>query len=223
MLSYNHSFAQMCSLIWSGFLGEWVGLFFLGKNICNYVLWIWYRHLHVFSQENFAFLIKLNIHFVKNCRNPEIVLQDELSKRPCKNFLSTGVCNFMENCKFSHLTTDRKAELEKLVKEKQKARERKSADQQDKDPEKKLSEWLSKRSKTDDQDLSTRSDEAPLLPVYEIPPHVTQIQNPPPSILPPPADVLRGLSFVDWGWLDIKKGWRITIFFTDIWELSDIT
>nr|XP_022327435.1 zinc finger matrin-type protein 5-like isoform X1 [Crassostrea virginica] len=132
-------------------------------------------------------------------RNPEIELQDELSKRPCKNFLSTGVCNFMENCKFSHLTTDRKADLEKLVKEKQKARERKSADQQDKDPEKKLSEWLSKRSKTDDQDLSTRSDEAPLLPVYEIPPHVTHIQNPPPSILPPPADVLRGLSFVDWG------------------------
>ena len=143
--------------------------------------------------------MKLNIQFVKNCRNPEIVLQDELSKRPCKNFLSTGVCNFMENCKFSHLTTDRKAELEKLVKEKQKARERKTADQQDKDPEKKLSEWLSKRSKTDDQDMNSRSDEAPLLPVYEIPSHVTQIQNPPPSILPPPADVLRGLSFVDWG------------------------
>lgn len=134
-------------------------------------------------------------------RNPEIVLQDELSKRPCKNFLSTGTCNFMDNCKFSHLTNERKADLERIVKEKQKVREDKTREFHDKDPEKTLSEWLSKRSKTDDQDVNEVSSmtQAPLLPMYEIPPHVGQLQNPPPSVLPPPPDVLRELTFVDWG------------------------
>lgn len=138
---------------------------------------------------------------ILNFRNPEIVLQDELSKRPCKNFLSTGMCNFMDNCKFSHLTDERKADLERIVKEKQKVREDKTRALEDKDPEKTLSEWLSKLSKTDDQDVNEVGivSEAPLLPVYEIPPHVAQLQNPPPSVLPPPPDVLRGLSFVEWG------------------------
>lgn len=110
----------------------------------------------------------------------------------------------MDNCKFSHLTDNRKAELEKLVEEKQKAKGKRKSDLLDEsDPEKKLSEWLSKRYKKDEQvhnkEEEDKEEEAPLLPVYEIPPHVAQIPNPPPSILPPPPDVLRGLQFVDWG------------------------
>ncbi|XP_062613614.1 zinc finger matrin-type protein 5-like [Saccostrea cucullata] len=131
-------------------------------------------------------------------RNPEIVLQDELSKRPCKNFLSSGTCNFMDNCKFSHLTDKRRTELEKLVEEKQRAKEQKKRNLEDDEaPDKKLSEWLSKRLKGEVK--VNEEEKAPLLPVYEIPPHVAQIPNPPPSILPPPQDVLRGLNFVDWG------------------------
>lgn len=117
----------------------------------------------------------------------------------------------MDNCKFSHLTDERKADLERIVKEKQKVREDKTRALEDKDPEKTLSEWLSKRSKTDDQDVNEVGivSEAPLLPVYEIPPHVAQLQNPPPSVLPPPPDVLRGLSFVDWGWVSL---WELCSF-----------
>lgn len=117
----------------------------------------------------------------------------------------------MDNCKFSHLADERRADLERIVKEKQKVREDKTRALEDRDPEKTLSEWLSKRSKTDDQNVNEVNivSEAPLLPGYEIPPHVAQLQNPPPSVLPPPTDVLRGLSFVDWGWVSL---WELCSF-----------
>lgn len=117
----------------------------------------------------------------------------------------------MDNCKFSHLADERRADLERIVKEKQKVREDKTRALEDRDPEKTLSEWLLKRSKTDDQNVNEVNivSEAPLLPGYEIPPHVAQLQNPPPSVLPPPTDVLRGLSFVDWGWVSL---WELCSF-----------
>ncbi|XP_060083757.1 zinc finger matrin-type protein 5-like [Ylistrum balloti] len=128
-------------------------------------------------------------------REPETILAEELAKRPCKHFLSSGNCSFMGSCKYSHMTDEEKLEMQRQIDFKKTVISLK--DKETVEPPS-LELWLEKvkkRYKLKDKVAPTELD----LPVYTIPPHLTAITNLPPSLLPPPPDVFKSLPLEEWG------------------------
>ena len=136
-------------------------------------------------------------------RDPEVILDEEQAKRPCKTFMSTGECQFMDNCRFSHLTEQKRKNLEQQIAEKRKVNNSKtSSSANDEEGRKLLDSWLEgyhNKHKTDEDRDATVKQEPVVLPQYTIPPHVLAVPNPPPSLLPPPPDAFENLQFLDWG------------------------
>ncbi|XP_066256125.1 zinc finger matrin-type protein 5 [Euwallacea similis] len=59
--------------------------------------------------------IKLrNLHY-EQCREPAIILKEELLKIPCRKFFHTGTCLFEGGCKYTHYLPEQLCELRQQV------------------------------------------------------------------------------------------------------------
>lgn len=126
-------------------------------------------------------------------RDAKIILNEELSKRPCKHFLSSGNCTFLDNCKYSHLTQERREQLEKEIRDKE------ESSKQGKVIEfPSVESWLEKR--TNKQPKETKKQTSGIeLPVYTVPAFLQSVPNLPLSLFPPPTDVYQTLTVEEWG------------------------
>ncbi|KAK6192209.1 hypothetical protein SNE40_003721 [Patella caerulea] len=121
-------------------------------------------------------------------KDPDERLQEERRKRPCKNF-PRGMCDFGDNCRYSHLTEADFAQLEQQVLQRR---------HHNTGPPPSLEDWLSKRDKRiQSESPSIKPDLT--LPVYTMPSNLMHIPNLPPSVLPPPPDIFNNLKYEEWG------------------------
>lgn len=129
-------------------------------------------------------------------RDPEVILAEEMAKRPCKHFLSSGNCSFMESCKYSHLTEEQKQEMQRQIDFKKSEVSSKTTET-DEPPS--YEKWLGKIQKCSGGKIEKPSEKKLKLPVYSLPPHLEGITNLPPSLLPPPPNVFTSLPLEEWG------------------------
>ena len=134
-------------------------------------------------------------------KDATIMIREELNKRPCKHFSMRGTCNFMENCRFSHLSDTRRHELEQEIQHLQEMKMSSSSNKKHKvesTEEPSLDQWLEKVDKSV-KDVKPCKEVKPL-PVYEVAPCLQSLGvTLPPSLLPPPPDVFDNLPLVEWG------------------------
>ncbi|XP_033743700.1 zinc finger matrin-type protein 5-like [Pecten maximus] len=135
--------------------------------------------------------------FYDQFRKPEVILAEEMAKRPCKHFLSSGNCSFMASCKYSHMTDEQKQEMQRQIDLKKSVVASKTKETEEPPS---LDKWLGKVQKCSKDKIKgeitpTRLD----LPMYSLPPHLGGIANLPPSLLPPPPDVFTSLPLEEWG------------------------
>lgn len=134
-------------------------------------------------------------------RELEVILAEETAKRPCKHFLSSGICSFMASCKYSHMTEEQIQNLQRQVDTKRKTASLKKLDAQAKPPS--LEKWLAKVKKNSKKNVEEEVGETTPtelnLPMYTLPTHLETVGNLPPSLLPPPPDVYRFLPLEEWG------------------------
>ncbi|KAF7273337.1 zinc finger matrin-type protein 5 [Rhynchophorus ferrugineus] len=96
-----------------------------------------------------------NLHY-EQCKEPAVILREELLKTPCRRFFQHGSCQFEGNCKYTHYSPEQLCELRQRVEQMEISRQRKE-DAQKQIPL--LESWLEKyeRSikKTDSQIVHT--------------------------------------------------------------------
>ncbi|OWF37296.1 zinc finger matrin-type protein 5-like [Mizuhopecten yessoensis] len=130
-------------------------------------------------------------------REPGVILAEELSKRPCKHFLSSGHCSFMGSCKYSHMTDEQKQEMQRQIDAKKNVASSKTAESIEPPS---LEKWLEKVQKcSKDKTKVDKIHKEQELPVYSLPPHLEGITNLPPSLLPPPPGIFTSLPLEEWG------------------------
>lgn len=123
------------------------------------------------------------------------MLADDALKIPCKRF-HNGICDYGDECKFSHMTPERRYQLEQQVerdKAKKEAKER--GNFQEKEPS--LDEWLAKRAKRLKTDKSDADQVEEVQ--HQLPPFLMIIPNLPPSLLPPTAEDYKNTPPCEWG------------------------
>ncbi|KAK7474332.1 hypothetical protein BaRGS_00034380 [Batillaria attramentaria] len=128
-------------------------------------------------------------------RDPMTILAEEAAKRPCRSFQQTGFCNFGDGCRFSHLTEERKRQLEEECLKKKQAEN--GADESNTsvvvgDVE----DWLAKHTEQTEKDPAKKRRH---FPKYSLPPALASFPNLPPSLLPPTKDDFVNLPLLDWG------------------------
>merc|ERR1711894_799783 len=138
------------------------------------------------------------IHY-DSFREPSVILREEMGKKPCRKF-AQGDCHFGENCLFSHLTEERRHELEAQIVARHEAKKKRS---NAKEPN--LDDWLAKRVKKDG-DTSKDSqikpepkDTEPDVPVFHLPVTLSGYTNLPPSVIPPTPHDMMLPSEAEWG------------------------
>ncbi|KAK3099215.1 hypothetical protein FSP39_001093 [Pinctada imbricata] len=134
-------------------------------------------------------------------REPEVILQEEQTKRPCKIYLTKGTCQFQDNCRFSHLTEERRNELERQIEEKSNKKRKLDEGNDGEEAKKLLDSWLEEYHKNHQGDkVKEKVEPEPIvLPHYILPPHLAAVPNVPFSLLPPPPDAFQNLQYLDWG------------------------
>ncbi|XP_053705723.1 zinc finger matrin-type protein 5 [Synchiropus splendidus] len=128
-------------------------------------------------------------------KDTSAILQDEQAKKPCRQFLFKGYCDFGPNCRFSHMTEEDLANLKRRVDD-----ERQRGQNCDDRvlSERSIEDWLSRREKRQmalDSKEEARNEEDTEDAHVEIPPQLLSIPDLPPSLLPPPPPL----------------GWRVTM------------
>lgn len=140
-------------------------------------------------------------------RDPEIILFEEVNKKPCKHFMQSGTCNFLENCRFSHL---REGDIEKLKKQVLDMKEQKSntlKKNENEFNEDKFQDFLKRLKKNEKSDSPSAtiddndkcSSSGVKIPIYTVPSFLQNVQNLPPSLMPPPVDSFLNHEHVEWG------------------------
>lgn len=121
------------------------------------------------------------------------ILADDSLKIPCKRF-HNGMCDYGDDCRFSHMTPERRQQLEQQV---ERDRQAKEAKEKILEEEPSLDEWLAKRAKRLKTD---KTKEQPVEAVqYQLPPFLMNIPNLPPSLLPPTLEDFRNAPPCEWG------------------------
>ncbi|CAH1801479.1 unnamed protein product [Owenia fusiformis] len=137
---------------------------------------------------------KLRQEHYNTFKDPSVILTEQLSKKPCRKIQVGEECEFGDHCRFSHLTPDRKQQLENLIVAQNKKRLEDNAPL----PDANIDEWLEKRNnrlkKGDDSDKTTADEEKTTLPEA-----LANIPNLPPSLIPPSKQILRRTKGSDWG------------------------
>uniref|UniRef100_A0A1A8QCM1 Zinc finger matrin-type protein 5 n=1 Tax=Nothobranchius pienaari TaxID=704102 RepID=A0A1A8QCM1_9TELE len=129
------------------------------------------------------------------------ILLDEQTKKPCRQFLQRGVCDFGANCKFSHMSEEEQHRLRRRLEEER---------QHQKDAEdgpvfgRHINEWLQKREKKQAAlgskgDPTTTEDTEEAETEHQIPQQLLSIPDLPPSLLPPPPGGWRVRVCSEWG------------------------
>ncbi|XP_052087942.1 zinc finger matrin-type protein 5-like, partial [Mytilus californianus] len=108
-------------------------------------------------------------------RDPEILLFEEINKKPCKHFLQSGTCTFFDSCRFSHLREDEKEQLRTQATEMKTKKYKRQDIKKDEN----------------DEDLKTFFTEEHCL--------LQTVANLPPSLVPPPPDSFLDLELKEWG------------------------
>ncbi|CAL4121658.1 unnamed protein product [Meganyctiphanes norvegica] len=152
------------------------------------------------------------LHYDK-FKNPQIRLQDELSKEKCRRFHTGQECTYGDTCMYSHATAADFAEL------KQKAADAEDALRISKLPsqvlqpiEPTLKDWLEKykHEETDNHKIIEVSNSSSTFKNgedvaqyiqhhFKFPPELENISNLPPSLIPMTLDELLDCSFDEWG------------------------
>lgn len=127
-------------------------------------------------------------------RDAESILAEEAQKIPCKQLLRTGVCSFGVNCRFSHLTVEGKAELERQILQRKEQERLYQQKQKKVTSSPSLEEWLEKRAKHPVKKVSTKV----VFPQWSLPPNLRHVPNLPPSLLAPSMQDFN-LDRIDWG------------------------
>ncbi|XP_022108830.1 zinc finger matrin-type protein 5-like [Acanthaster planci] len=158
---------------------------------------------------------RMKIHYLAY-KEPEDILAEESAKRPCQRFHQSGECMFGHNCRFSHLTPQRRQELlAEIEKRKQqdfeKTRQKEQAERGRLQDNPTVEDWLEKRSRKRPRktDAETRQETEGGMPkdasaedsvmAFSLPPALQGIPNLPPSLIPPSVEcVMRGKD-VEWG------------------------
>lgn len=133
-------------------------------------------------------------------RDPEILLFEEINKKPCKHFLQSGTCTFFDNCRFSHLREDVKEQLRTQATEMKTKKYKRQDTKMDKNGED-LKTFLQKieRGQKFDQKEGKNIHSGVVIPKYSIPTFLQAVTNLPPSLIPPPPDSFLDLELKEWG------------------------
>ncbi|XP_067123539.1 zinc finger matrin-type protein 5 [Centruroides vittatus] len=132
-------------------------------------------------------LIKLHYD---SFRDAATLLQNEMSKKPCRKFKQTGNCEFGPGCKYSHMSpTDienlkRAAEMEERIR-----KEGKKVPIPDFD----LDSWLRKhteKKRVDNVKVASSS--------FEFPPKLLSIENMTPSLIPARPEEFLSDNIAEW-------------------------
>ncbi|KAL3276178.1 hypothetical protein HHI36_020896 [Cryptolaemus montrouzieri] len=59
--------------------------------------------------------IKLRNLYYEDCRDPSVILRDEIVKASCRRYEQNGTCQFAGNCKYRHYTQEELWELKQQV------------------------------------------------------------------------------------------------------------
>lgn len=134
-------------------------------------------------------------------RDPEIILFEEVSKKPCQFFIKKGQCNFGESCRFSHLTEEEKEKMRKDIEHLKSRKTTKDSENDSFNEEefKKLVKRLESNIKTETVNEKAKTNSGVVLPEYPTPTLLQSVQNLPPSLLPPPTDSFLDLELAEWG------------------------
>lgn len=134
---------------------------------------------------------EMKLHY-DGYRDASAILDEELSKKPCKRYRQQGDCQFGSTCRFSHLTPDDIYYLQQQAKEdKRQKRKRESAVPDiDVDVLNTLITRLSKRSKPDEKTSKEqdRLEEALEVHLWKLPAKIQNYPSLPPSLIPPTID-----------------------------------
>ncbi|KAL4224254.1 Zinc finger matrin-type protein 5 [Mactra antiquata] len=127
-------------------------------------------------------------------RDAATILNEESMKIPCKRFLQDPAsCDYGDSCKFSHLTPERRHQLEQQV---LKDKLDKDKSKQTEMTEPSLEEWLEKRRQ---KRLKIEPNNDSPIMNYELPPFLVNVPNLPPSLLPPTIEELKNKPTCEWG------------------------
>ncbi|XP_038059630.1 zinc finger matrin-type protein 5-like [Patiria miniata] len=166
------------------------------------------KHMHGVQHQS---LMKMHYFAFKD---PEEILAEESAKRPCQRFNQSGECMFGHNCRFSHLTPQRRDELiaeieARKQKHFQKSRQRDDQDRQRLSENPTVEDWLEKRQKKRKTGGETRQgteggaakdiSAEDSLRTFSLPPALQGIPNLPPSLIPPSMECLMRAKDVEWG------------------------
>lgn len=131
-------------------------------------------------------------------KDPKAILLEEQAKKPCRKFLQKGICDFGQNCRFSHMSEEDFLNLKRQmeVENSQKHSEDKFLS------DRSIEDWLSKRERRlnaqcNEGDLKTEVEECP--EESNVPPQLLTIPNLPPSLLPPPVSGWKVSVQTEWG------------------------
>uniref|UniRef100_A0A3Q3FPW3 Zinc finger matrin-type protein 5 n=1 Tax=Labrus bergylta TaxID=56723 RepID=A0A3Q3FPW3_9LABR len=126
-------------------------------------------------------------------RDSSAILYDEQAKKACRKFLQKGICDFGPNCRFSHMSEEDMANLQRQVEDERQLRE----DAEDTfKPGRCIEEWLSRREKKQTA-LGVKGDDG--LEELDVPPQLLSIPDLPPSLRPPPPGGWRVKVNTEWG------------------------
>lgn len=121
----------------------------------------------------------------------------ELAKKPCQHFYKTGSCSFENTCRFSHMTPERRAALEKQVEEGKRAARNAMKVKEKFNPT--IEIWLAKRDRKDNTKKGKDDTSILTKKEYQLPEFLQGIPNLPPSILPP--------TYLDIEQAALEEGW----------------
>ncbi|KAL8610892.1 hypothetical protein ACOMHN_056747 [Nucella lapillus] len=135
-------------------------------------------------------------------RDPASILAAESAKKPCHKFQQTGLCDYGDGCRFSHLTEDKRRELQEQCRQNQQRGSTSTSVNQTTIAIGEVSDWLAKRANRQtsvDASSGGGKRRRRRLPQYHLPPHLAGVSDLPPSLLPPTKEDFVGLPRLEWG------------------------
>ncbi|XP_050312260.1 zinc finger matrin-type protein 5 [Anthonomus grandis grandis] len=131
-----------------------------------------------------------NLHY-QQCREPAVILREELLKQPCRKFFQSGTCMFEGSCKYTHYSTEQLCQLRQQVEQvdliKQKEHEMKTAIPS-------VESWLEKYDK-----IATKHDPNVINTPWTYPESFANRIDLPPSLIKFKAEHFFDDNFEEWG------------------------